>query len=181
MSSTIGIGAGLIDGVGQTDLFVVPFGDKKGGAASPLVRDAATTAFYPQLSADDALVAYSRVPRGQTTYNNANAEVMVVPLAGGAPTRLKANEPGTCVGGTSPGITNSWPKWSPYATVSGSKTYYWLTFSSTRGGGKPQLYVAPIVVSGGKIESYPALYLWNQPAGEGNHTPAWDVFALSVK
>jgi len=175
------IGAGLIDSAGQSDLFVVPYGDKKGGAATQLYKDAATASFYPQFSADDALVAFTRVPRGESTYNNPKAEIMLVPAAGGTATRIIANDPSSCVGGASPGITNSWPKWSPAATPSGGKTYYWLTFSSTRGAGNPQLYVAPIVVSGGTVTSYPALYLWNQPAAEHNHTPAWDVFALPVK
>ena len=175
------IGAGLIDGAGQSDLFVVPFNDKKGGTATAVYKDPTYSSFYPQFSADDALLAFTRVPRGETSYNNAKAEIMVVPAAGGSPTRLVANDPNSCVGGTSPGLTNSWPKWSPVATVSGGKTYYWLTFSSTRGAGSPQLYVAPIVVSGGTVITYPALYLWNQPASEHNHTPAWDVFALSVK
>lgn len=175
------IGAGIIDGTGQSDLFVVPWNDKKGGTATPLYKDGAWASFYPQFSADDALVAFTRVPRGETTYNNAKAEIMVIPAAGGTPTRLAANDPVSCIGGASPGITNSWPKWSPAATISGGKTYYWLTFSSTRGSGSPQLYVAPIVVSGGTVTTYPALYLWNQPATEHNHTPAWDVFALSVK
>ena len=35
-----------------------------------------------------------------------------------------------------------------------------------------------VVVEGGNITTYPALYLWNQPAAEANHTPAWDVFAI---
>ena len=28
------------------------------------------------------------------------------------------------------------------------------------------------------ITTYPAVHFWNQPADEGNHTPAWDVFEL---
>jgi hypothetical protein len=40
--------------------------------------------------------------------------------------------------------------------------------------------VAPVVVSSGTITSYPALYLWNQPVDEANHTPAWDEFHLGV-
>jgi hypothetical protein len=175
------IGAGIIDGAGQSDLMIVPYGDKKGGAATPLYNDVAYSSFYPQFSADDALVAFTRTARGQTTYNNKNAEIMVIPTSGGMPTRLVANDPGTCVGGTSPGVTNSWPKWSPMAIESGGKKYYWLTFASTRGAGNPQLYVAPIVKSGDTITTYPALYLWNQPENEHNHTPAWDVFALPVK
>lgn len=178
--SAPGIGAGLIDGAGQSDLWIVPYGDKKGGAATPLIKDAAWSSFYPQWSADDRLVAFNRVARGGTTYNDANAEVFVVPVSGGSPTRLAANDPAACLGGKSPGITNSWPKWSPKATTSGTKTYYWLTFSSTRGAGNPQLYVAPIVVDGATITTYPALYLWNQPPAEHNHTPAWDVFALPI-
>jgi len=175
------IGAGVIDGAGLSDLMVVPYDDKKGGAATPLYKDPAWSSFYPQFAADDSLVAFTRVPRGQTSYNNKNGEIMVIPTAGGTPTRLVANDPPACLLGMSPGITNSWPKWSPRATESGGKTYYWLTFSSTRGPGNPQLYVAPIVKSGSTITTYPALYLWNQPAAEHNHTPAWDVFALPVK
>jgi hypothetical protein len=174
------IGAGLIDGSGQSDLWIVPYGDKKGGAATALVKDGAWSSFYPQFSADDAYVAFNRVPRGSTSYNDAAAEVFVVPATGGTPSRLVANDAPKCMGGTSPGLTNSWPKWSPKASVAGSKTYYWLTFSSTRGVGNPQLYVAPIVVSGGSISTYPALYLWNQPSAEHNHTPAWDVFDLPI-
>lgn len=38
-----------------------------------------------------------------------------------------------------------------------------------------QLYVTALVVdSAGNRSTYPALYLWNQPAAEANHTPAWD-------
>lgn len=174
------IGAGLIDGSGVSDLYTVPYNDKKGGAATPLVKDPAWSSYYPQFSADDKLVAFNRVARGGTTYNDANAEVFVVPATGGAPTRLAANDPVACLGQKSPGVTNSWPKWSPQATTTGGKTYYWLTFSSTRGAGSPQLYVAPVVVDGSTITTYPALYLWNQPDTEHNHTPAWDVFALPI-
>ncbi len=35
-----------------------------------------------------------------------------------------------------------------------------------------------MVVKGGQITTYPALYLWNQPSDEANHTPAWDVFKI---
>ena len=103
----------------------------------------------------------------------------MIPAAGGTPHRLAANDPPACSGLTSPGVTNSWPKWSPESTTTLSgKTYYWLTFSSTRAGTKPQLFVTPLVVENGVPTSYPAIYLWNQPAGEANHTPAWDVFQL---
>ena len=171
------VGAGTITG-GAGEMYIVPWGAKKGGTATKLAADPASNQYYPQFSADDALVAFNRVPRGQTSYNDAAAEVFVVPASGGTPTRLAANDPQACGGQKSPGVTNSWAKWSPRATPSGSKTYYWLTFASTRGVGNPQLYVTGIVTEGGKITTYPALYLWNQPEKEHNHTPAWDVFAL---
>jgi hypothetical protein len=38
--------------------------------------------------------------------------------------------------------------------------------------------MAPVLVDGeGKITTYPALYLWNQPQGEANHTPAWTTLS----
>jgi len=45
--------------------------------------------------------------------------------------------------------------------------------------GNPQLYVTAVVVeANGAVTSYPALYLWNQPALQNNHTPAWDNFQI---
>lgn len=99
-----------------------------------------------------------------------------------------ANDPPACLHKTSPGIQNSWPKWSPQVFSACGNTYYFLVFSSNRDPmsldpttmmPQPQLYVAPIVVSpGGSIKTYSALYLWNQPEAEHNHTPAWDNFQL---
>ena len=77
-----------------------------------------------------------------------------------------------------PGVTNSWPKWAPGVEDFNGRRYYWLTFSSTRRGDKPQIFVAPVVAEGGSLVSYPALTLWNQPADEANHTAAWDVFQI---
>jgi hypothetical protein len=112
-------------------------------------------------------------------YNQPLAEVFVIPSGGGIATRIAANDPPACSGHTSPGVTNSWPKWAPsVATASGGRTFYWLVFSSTRAGSLPQLYVTPVVVTGTQVQSYGALYLWNQPATTGNHTPAWDAFKI---
>jgi hypothetical protein len=177
-------------------VYTVPYANRKGGAATPLkgASDASWVQYYPVFSADDRYVAFTRAApgsqgSGSQTYNNAQAEIFVVPAAGQAqPVRLAANDPPACTGLKSPGITNSWPKWSPQALSSGGSTYYWLVFSSTRdapGQGAspgPQLYVAPIVVDAqGKVTSYSALYFRNQPETEHNHTPAWDVFQLPVQ
>jgi hypothetical protein len=149
-----------------------------------LIPGASTTEFneyYPTIAPDDELIAFNRVVSGTSSYNASSAEVFVIPAAGGSPVRIAANDPPACSGRTSPGVTNSWPKWAPSAQSSGGRTFYWMTFSSTRGpGGNPQLYVTPVVDEGGTLRTYPALYLWNQPPAENNHTPAWDDFDIPV-
>jgi hypothetical protein len=167
--------------VGPADLYVVQYNDGDGGPASAL-SGAATqewAEYYPAISPDDTLVAFNRIPNGNNMYNAGAAELFVIPSIGGEPVRLLANDPPACSGKTSPGITNSWPKWSPEAKTNAGRTFYWVIFSSTRSeGGNPQLYVTGIVKEGTTITTYPALYLWNQPSAENNHTPAWDVFEI---
>ena len=183
--SSASAGAGVIqdpDGA----LYTVDYNNRAGGNAAPITgaNDPAYHHFYPTFYADDALVAYNRLTlataQKKTSYNNPESEVFVIPTGGGTATRLAANDPPACLNVKSPGITNSWPKWSPEVKASGPSKYYFLVFSSTRNAATsgPQLYVAPIVVTGSEIKTYAALYLWNQPEAEHNHTPAWDVFQL---
>ncbi len=180
--STTSTGAGVIATDGR--LFTVPYANRAGGAAKAVTgaSDAAFNQYYPTFSADDLLLAFNRVPGpNASSYNDPAAEIFVVPSAGGAATRLAANDPPACLTTKkSPGITNSWPKWAPEVRTSGAKSYYFLVFSSTRNPASmgPQLYVAPIVVENGAVKTYSALMLWNQPEAENNHTPAWDVFQL---
>jgi hypothetical protein len=103
-----------------------------------------------------------------------------VPAGGGTATRFGANDPPACQSGAhSPGVGNDWAKWSPRAmSAANGKTYYWLVFSSKRSG-HAQLYLAPMTVTGGAVDaSYPALYLWNQPSTDDNHTPSWDDYQI---
>lgn len=165
----------------QGDLATVPYNNRAGGTVTkvPGASSASFNEYYPTFSPDDELIAFNRVVQDSSSYNNPNAEVYVIPSAGNGPVRLAANDPPACSGKTSPGVTNSWPKWSPGTSKVGSKQYYWLTFSSTRSANSnPQLYVTPVLVQGNVISTFPALYLWNQPADENNHTPAWDDFAI---
>ena len=93
----------------------------------------------------------------------------------------------------SPGVNNHWPKWAPDALASGPRRYYWIIFSSNRYGLAPvttsamgttkivqvsQLYITGVVVEGNTIETYGAIYLWNQPKTRLNTTPAWEVFHI---
>jgi hypothetical protein len=180
----------LIDGrldTGPADLTWIPYANRAGGAATPLpgASDPSATEYYPAFSPDDKLVAFTRLVGAGSAYSNPAAEIYVVPFnggAGGKAVRLGANDAAACQTGlASPGLTNDWPKWSPRAVVGGDgRTYYWLTFSSKRAGtANAQLYVAGIFIDEtGQMWNTPALYLWNQPAADGNHTPSWDDFSI---
>lgn len=175
VSSTSTVTQGVISTSGA--IKTVPFNNGAGGASIAIVSTA-DNAYYPSFSPDDKYVAYNSVPGGMSSYNNPQAEVYVVPSVGGTSVRIAANDPSACTGVASPGVTNSWPRWSPGAQDSGGRRFYWLTFSSTRGGGQRQLYIAPIVDNGTTLTTYPALYPPAQVAGDDNHTPAWDNFSI---
>jgi hypothetical protein len=167
---------------GPADLYVVPYQAGAGGGATALAgaADATNTHYYPAFSPDDLFVAYTYAAGSGSAYSNPDAEIYVIGARGGQPARFAANDPPICqTSARSPGITNDWPKWSPAATTAANgTTYYWVTFSSTRTG-TPQLYVAPMTVTAGALNvSYPALYLWNQPPTQHNHTPSWDDYQI---
>ncbi len=170
--------------VQQGRLFVVPYGNRQGGTATPIAgaNEDGFKSFYPTFSPDDELVAYDRSPAGTSSYADPNAELYVIPTSGGTPLRLGANDPPACSGAKSPGVFNAWPKWAPEVATDGGKKYYFLVFSSARNHGTARfgarLYIAPVVVSGGTITTYAAIYLWNQPELEDNHSPAWDTFKI---
>ncbi len=165
------------------DLYTVEYGNRAGGAAAP-VSGADTTIyseFYPAYSPDDRLIAYTRLPDGQSSYDNRQLGVLRHRRRRrDADTASWPTIRGVCLGKTSPGITNSWPKWSPVVGSASGRSYYWIIFSSTRSG-NPQLYVAAVIKDEtGLVTTTPALYLWNQPAAENNHTPAWDTFSIPL-
>ncbi len=181
----------------KTDIYQVPFNAGKGGAATPV--DGASFdefgEYYPDYSADDAWIAFTRAGSTQgPVYYRPDGEIYIVPASGGTPTRLAANQPPECTGQASPGVINSWPKWSPTVRESGGKTYYWLIFSSARAYAgqftlpqdefspqdtrSSQLYLAPVVVEADAVRTYPAIYLYNQTTNTTNLTPAWDEFKI---
>lgn len=174
--------SGVTLGSGDGDIYTVPYNNRQGGQAMAVAgaSDPNKNEYYPAYSPDDKFIAFSSVPKGQTSYNNSQAEVSVVPAGGGTASRLDSNDPPVCTGSKSPGVLNSWPKWAPEVQSYGGKQYYWISFSSTRSSSNPQLYVGGVVVENGVVKTYKAIYLWNQPSGDGNHTAAWDVFKLII-
>ncbi|HXI55509.1 MAG TPA: hypothetical protein VNO55_05590, partial [Polyangia bacterium] len=176
-------GVRVLSGLGS--LFTVPYGDRKGGPAAALKGgdDPRFHAYYPAFSPDDHFVAFTRAPSTGDNYDVPAAEIFLLPREGATtPTRVAANDPPQCTKRSSPGLTNSWPKWAPTVGRAGDLSYYWLTFSSRRmTGGRPQIFITAITVSEvGLLQTFPALYVWNQPELESNHTPAWDVFEIAI-
>jgi hypothetical protein len=182
-NGTTDTGLRVLSGLGS--LYTVPYGARKGGAATVLKGgdDPSFHAYYPAFSPDDHYLAFTRAPSSGISYDIPAAEVFLLPREGATtPTRLAANDPPKCSNRTSPGVTNSWPKWAPTVGLSSGTSYYWLTFSSRRLNGSPQIFITALTVTEtGLVNTYPALYVWNQPATESNHTPAWDVFQISVQ
>ena len=193
-------------GVGTADLYVVPYGDRQGGVASKIAgaADPNFAEYYPAFSPDDKFVAFNRLPQSDASftptgepydggmYFNPAAEVWVVPAAGGAAVRLKANDPPACTAAVKPntrvypdktGWDNSWAKWSPTVGASGDRKFYWVIFSSYRYDVSPprgQLYMTAVVTNEIGTITYPAVYLWNQDLTTSNHTPAWEEFQIPI-
>ena len=190
-------------GSGNTDvnIHIVPFNDGAGGTVTPLMGAAepGVAEYYPSLSVDDRFVAFNRVGPidAAAIYYRADGEINVVPATGGTATRLAANDPPVCGGQKSPGVINSWPKWSPDVESDSGKNYYWLIFSSARAypgqfemddvpGVSPpdrhssQLYMTGIVedTTTHELKTFAGVYLWNQGATTTNLTPAWDEFKI---
>lgn len=192
-ASSAGGGEGVIADVTVSDptmdIYTVPYANRQGGAATPLpgASDPTYREFYPVYSPGDVMLAFNRSKDLVSSYNQPSAELAIVAGGGGSALRLRANDPPACSGKTSPGLTNSWPRWAPKAGVDGEKRYYWVVFSSIRReatANRPQLYVAAIVtkVQNG-IESlyadYPAVYVTTQDPAANNHIPSWDMFDVS--
>ncbi|MGA2451197.1 MAG: hypothetical protein ABTD50_21255 [Polyangiaceae bacterium] len=191
--TSIGSGGSIANGraaSGPMDLYSVPYHDKAGGNATPVqgASDPAACEYYPAFSPDDQYIAFVRLAGNGQTYDSSGDEMDIVPAGGGHAIRLDANDPPACTNATSPGVTNSWPRWSPSVqavSALGNTTYYWIVFSSTRpnltnsNNGPPQLYITPVVVDAtGTVTTYHSLYLWNQSPTAENHLPAWDVFQI---
>jgi hypothetical protein len=193
-----------------SDVFIVPYGGGAAGAGGaggeakglPGASNAQYNEYYPTWSPDDKLIAFNRVPVNTSMYDQPEAEVYVVPYAGGqggtAVAVTAPFPPPACTMPYSAGVENTLPKWAPNPLASGTptpqvdaagNTYYWITFSSIRSPlaqinastnkPKAQLYVAGVVVDAqGGIHPYAPIYLWNQSYQVNNLIPSWGEFSV---
>ena len=185
-----GVIADVTPGDPTMDIYTVPYANRLGGAATPLpgASDGAYREFYPTYSPADTLLAFNRTLAAVSSYNQPSAELAVVAGKGGIATRLRANDPPSCTGKVSPGLTTSWPRWAPKSGTMGDRRFYWLVFSSIRRAAtaeRPQLYISAIVTqvngtSETMVAEYPAVYVTSQDPAGNNHIPAWDVFDVST-
>ena len=83
--------------------------------------------YYPSFSPDGVFVVFNDAANQDSFYNrNARVKLMHFPLkAGEKPIDLPALN-------VSDGLTNSWPRWSPFVTTYQGHRLLWLTFSSNR-------------------------------------------------
>ncbi len=79
---------------GPSDLYLVPYSGGAGGPATPVTgaADPNYTEYYPAFSPDDAFIAFTRIAGSGNVYSVPEAEVFVVPSAGGVATRLAARQ-----------------------------------------------------------------------------------------
>jgi hypothetical protein len=198
-TSAGGVQDGRLTQGGEYDLATVPYNNRQGGTVAKIngASQPGIAEYYPAFSADDKFIAFNRSgnQNGQIYYRT-DGEVYVIPSAGGTAVRLAANDPPACGGEMSPGVLNSWPRWSPKVTSGDGKSYYFLVFSSARqypgaflvpknqysaqDNRASQLYMTSIVVDDmtGNVTTYGAVYIWNQTAMTSNLTPAWNDFQI---
>jgi hypothetical protein len=115
-------------------LYTMPFDTtaKTFGTPVLLLTSAGENNYYPAIAPDGKLIAFDRAPASQTglaadAFTNIAARVNFLTLTkqGAAPVDGTAANLGD-------GLTNSWPRWSPFVHMYKGKRIAWITFSSTR-------------------------------------------------
>jgi hypothetical protein len=89
--------------------------------------------YYPSVSPDGNFLVWNRAVasgsgdmQGLDGFNNPKAQLYAQYLAGGGQPVLMARA------NVAEGLTNSWPRWSPFIQQYQGKPLLWVTFSSTR-------------------------------------------------
>ncbi len=101
------------------------------GTPAPVVMSSGANEnnYYPSISPDGQFLIFDRATgtdtAGRDSYNNPTARLWAMHLPDGAPIdMMRANQ--------GDGLTDSWPRWSPFIQMYQGKQLLWVTFSSTR-------------------------------------------------
>ena len=183
-------GKTIVDGrldTGPADLYAVPYQNRAGGAAKPLpgASDPGFTEYYPSFSPDDALRGLHPRSAGRSrrtatpTRRSTSCRSAAAPAARRSawrpttrpPVRPRSPAPASPTTGRS-GLRRPSPPTARPTT--GSRSHRSAPGRPTPSSTSPRVVVDEV----GKVTTYPALYLWNQPSTDGNHTPSWDDFAI---
>lgn len=166
-----------------------------------VARVAGKNRYYPAFSPDNALIVFdeSTCPAGTSSDHDCDADsdpsaklFIVKVAAGGTSTALASANAGGKLDGATTDLTNSFPKWSPFAYHNKrAGRLFWLTFSSTRNYGlrpppvpfdtshnpKGSLIwmtaIDPDAALSGTDPSFPAFALPFQDTQTSNHIAQW--------
>ncbi len=169
-------------------LYTQSFDAASGAAGTPTLLVAAPAgrrACYPSFSPDGRWVLYNLTDND--CYDDGGAQIWVVKADGTqAPARLAAADVDT-------GLTNSWPRWAPFAQRTGGaadEPLFWFTVSSKRSfgvrkdHGRPQLWMGPFFperAADPVAASRPLFWLPFQDLESGNHIAQWAEALVSVE
>jgi tetratricopeptide (TPR) repeat protein len=127
----------------QYSLYRIPFNDGKGGVAEPIAgaSNNGMSNTFPKVSPDGRWIVFVKCRNGQLM--RPDSELYIVPAAGGAARRMRANTP----------LMNSWHSFSPNGR--------WLVFASKGRSPYTQMYLTHIDAMG---NDSPAIYIDNATA-----------------
>ena len=168
VSAVTGYSADWVFTGGSIAVIDVLEGDGWGDVRTLYTPPEGTNAYYPAFSPDGEWVAFN-LSTGDS-YSDADAELWVVPTAGGEAVRLGAANKDL-------NLMNSWSRWGPLP----DDDILWLAFSSTRAYGRyvdglPQIWLSafdPELARQGQDPSFPAFWLPDQDHTQNNHVPVW--------
>lgn len=153
------------------------------GAPATLVAQAGSeNNYYPSWSPDGQWLMFNRST--EDAYDDASAELWVV-KADQSVGPVKIDTPNIASG-----LTNSWPRWAPFAQELDGEPLYWFTFSSKRAfgvrltqGQRPQVWMAPFFpgrLTAGSEASAPSFRLPAQDISSNNHIAQWTEVVVPI-